>query len=126
MRQRLLQGEALLEDVALHDALEQLGRQLPARLRPRTREADQGGFARLMVLDDFPDPAAVIVEGIAVSRQHGLDLETANAFQRSEVVVQGVRTRLWMETDVQADLRQQMIAREQHTACRPVETAVAG
>src|SRR6184192_4948797 len=103
MRQRLLQGQALLEDVALHDALEQLGGQLPAGFRTTTGETDQRGLSRLMVLDDFLDPTAMIKKGIAVSGQHGFDLEPVNAVQRSDVVVKRIRAGLWVQADVWTD-----------------------
>src|SRR5947209_16906346 len=109
MRQRLLQRQSLLEHVALHDALEQLGSQLPAGLRSTSGEADQRGLARLVVLDDFLDPTAMVEEGIAVSRQHSLDLEPADAVQRSDVVVQRIRAGLWVQSDVRDDLRQQVV-----------------
>src|SRR5438552_15869451 len=124
MRQRLLQRESLLEHVALRDALEQLGGQLPAGLPSTSGEADQRGLARLVVLDDFLDPTAMVEEGIAVSRQHGFDLEPADAVQRSDVVVQRIRAGLWVQSDVRADLRQQVVPGEQHTTGPPVEAAV--
>src|ERR1700674_614961 len=102
MRQRLLQGESLLEHVPLHDALEQLCRQLPAGLRPTTSQADQRGFARLVVLDNLPDPAPMIEKGITVSGEHRFDLEPANPFERRDVVVQRIRARLWVQADVRA------------------------
>src|SRR6266581_9663238 len=125
MRQRLLQRQSLLEHVALQDALEQLGSQLPAGLRSTSGEADQRGLARLVVLDDFLDPTAMVEEGITVSRQHGFDLEPADAVQRSDVVVQRIRAGLWVQADVRADLWQQVVPGQQHTTGRPVEAAVA-
>src|SRR6266487_5840386 len=112
MRQRLLQRQSLLEHVALHDALEQLGSQLPAGLRSTSGEADQRGLARLVVLDDFLDPTAMVEEGIAVSRQHGFDLEPADAVQRSDVVVQRIRAGLWVQADVRARSEERRVGKE--------------
>src|SRR5438445_12576481 len=78
-----------------------------------------------MVLDDFPDPATVIVKGIAVSRQHRLNLEPADALERKDVVVERIGSGLWMQADIRADLRQQVVAGKEDTAGRPVETAVS-
>src|SRR2546423_2135965 len=125
MRQRLLERQALLEDVALHDALEELCRQLPARPRTATGEADERGFALPMVVDDFSDPGPMIVKGIAVSGQHRLNFQAANALQRMDVIVQRVRSRLWVQADVRTDLRQQVVARKEHATRRPVEAAMA-
>jgi len=79
VRQRLLQGQPLLKDVALHDAVEEATGQLPTGLRSVAREVDQGGLAVIVVLRDGRDPLAVIAEGISVRGQHQLDLEPPDA-----------------------------------------------
>src|SRR3984893_1940329 len=111
---RVLEGPALLQHVALHDALEHPGRQWPAGPVASTSQADQRRFARLMVLDDFSDPASMIVKGIAMGGQHGLNLEPANPLQRKDVVVKGIGSRLWVQSNGRADLRQAGVACKEH------------
>src|ERR1700736_1121676 len=126
MGQRLLQGQALLEHVPLHDALEQSRRELPAGSGTVASKADERRIALVVVPHDLIDTSAVTMERIAVSGQDGIDLEPPDTLERRDVVVERVRARLRMQADVWADLREQVVAGEEHAARRPVKTAMAG
>ena len=75
MRERFLQRQPLLKDVAFHDAAKESTSQLPAGLRAVPREVDESGLALVVMPHDDRDSLAMITKGIAMRGQHLVDLE---------------------------------------------------
>src|SRR5207244_4546413 len=79
-----------------------------------------------VVVVDLFDPTGRVGEGLAVRREHGLDGEASDPPEGLEIIAQRIRARLGMEADVGTDLGEQVVAREEEAALRPVEAAVPG
>lgn len=106
MRQRFLQGQALLEDVAVANAVEELAGKLPSGLSAVAGVVQKRTFALLVVVADRRNPLAMVLEGIAVGRQDVIDVELLDAGEGLQVIVERIGPGLWVEADVRADLRQ--------------------
>src|SRR5712692_11490798 len=112
-----------MEDSSLGKAGEESRGELPPCLW-RGSQAQQGGQALLVVLEDLAYPFARLAKAGSVSRQHFIDGQRRHPPQRRQVVVQRIGAGLRMEPDVGADLEQQMVSRKQQLAGWPVESTV--
>src|SRR5205823_13054610 len=106
MRERFLQRQPLLKDVAFHDAAKESTSQLPAGLRAVPREVDESGLALVVMPHDDRDSLAMITKGIAMRGQHLVDLEPPDPGEGGEIIIQRVSARLRVQADVRADFRQ--------------------
>ncbi len=77
-----------------------------------------------MVLDDLSRPCSRVSDRLAVSRQRQPGRERDRTLEGRQVLAQGIRSGLGIQADRRRDVRQEVIAGDEHAVAKEAEVAV--